>query len=100
MTQADDERFLQIIRSISDFEVMFPLLRGLATARPNSQLVQEAFLEAVLVRGKQIGSFTAQGTYLHVLVWVANNTGTAQPLPAGAGIGKVVGSRPVLTLVA
>jgi hypothetical protein len=37
----------------------------------------------VLVRGKQIGSFTAQGTYLHVLVWVANNTGTAQPLPAG-----------------
>jgi len=37
----------------------------------------------VLVRGKQIGSFTAQGTYLHVLVWVGNNTGTAQPLPAG-----------------
>jgi hypothetical protein len=37
----------------------------------------------VLVRGKQIGNFTAQGTYLHVLVWVANNTGTAQPLPAG-----------------
>jgi len=36
----------------------------------------------VLVLGKQIGSFTAQGTYLHVLVWVANNTGTAQPLPA------------------
>jgi len=37
----------------------------------------------VLVRGKQIGSFTAQGTYLHVLVWVSNNTGTAQPIPAG-----------------
>ena len=37
----------------------------------------------VLVRGKQIGSFTAQGTYLHVLVWIGNNTGTAQPIPAG-----------------
>jgi len=37
----------------------------------------------VLVRGKQIGSFTAQGTYLHILVWVSNNTGTAQPIPAG-----------------
>jgi hypothetical protein len=36
----------------------------------------------VLVRGKQIGSFTAQGTYLHILVWVGNNTGTAQPIPA------------------
>lgn len=37
----------------------------------------------VLVLGKQIGSFTAQGTYLHVLVWVGNNTGTAQQIPAG-----------------
>ena len=36
----------------------------------------------VLVLGKQVGSFTAKGTYLHVLVWVANNTGTAQPIPA------------------
>ena len=54
MTAADEERFLQIVRSISDFEVMFPLLRGLATGRPNSVQVQEAFLEAVLVRGKQM----------------------------------------------
>jgi hypothetical protein len=37
----------------------------------------------VLVLGKQVGSFTAQGTYLHVLVWVGNNTGTAQAIPAG-----------------
>ena len=36
-----------------------------------------------VVLGKQVGSFTAQGTYVHVLVWVGNNTGTAQPLPAG-----------------
>jgi hypothetical protein len=37
----------------------------------------------VVVLGKQVGSFTAQGTFVHVLVWVGNNTGTAQPLPAG-----------------
>jgi len=37
----------------------------------------------VLVLGKQVGSFTAQGTYLHILVWVGNNSGTAQPIPAG-----------------
>jgi hypothetical protein len=36
----------------------------------------------VLVLGKQVGNFTAQGTYIHVLVWVANNTGSDQPLPA------------------
>jgi hypothetical protein len=32
--------------------------------------------------GRQIGSFTAQGTYIHVLAWAANNTGSAQPVPA------------------
>jgi hypothetical protein len=36
----------------------------------------------VLVLGKQVGSFTAQGTYVHVLVWVTNNTGADAPLPA------------------
>jgi hypothetical protein len=35
-----------------------------------------------VVLGKQVGGSTANGTYVHVLVWVANNTGTAQPLPA------------------
>jgi hypothetical protein len=34
------------------------------------------------VLGNQIGSFTANGTYVHVLVWVANNTGQDQPIPA------------------
>jgi hypothetical protein len=67
-----------------------------AAANPNAQPVNIGTLldtngwsytypdaSFVLVRGKQIGSFTAQGTYLHVLVWVGNNTGTAQPIPAG-----------------
>jgi hypothetical protein len=36
-----------------------------------------------VVLGKQVGGSTAQGTYIHVLAWVANNTGAAQPLPAG-----------------
>lgn len=33
--------------------------------------------------GKQAGGFTAQGTYVHVLMVVANNTGSDQPVPAG-----------------
>jgi hypothetical protein len=32
--------------------------------------------------GSQVGNFTAQGTFLHVLVFVQNNTGTAQQVPA------------------
>jgi hypothetical protein len=67
-----------------------------AAANPNIQLVDVgAELQAngwvytfpnanyVVVVGKQVGSFTAQGNYVHVLVNVANNTGTDQPIPAG-----------------
>jgi hypothetical protein len=36
----------------------------------------------VLVLGKQVGNFTAKGTYVHVLVFVSNNTGADQPVPA------------------
>jgi hypothetical protein len=66
-----------------------------ASANPNLQLVDiGAQLSAngwgytypnanyVVVLGKQVGAFTAQGSYVHVLVVVANNTGTDQPLPA------------------
>jgi hypothetical protein len=35
-----------------------------------------------LVRGKQVGRFTAQGTYIAITVWVKNNTGKLQPIPA------------------
>jgi hypothetical protein len=34
------------------------------------------------ILGKQAGGQTAQGTYLHVLAWTANNTGTSGPMPA------------------
>jgi hypothetical protein len=35
-----------------------------------------------VVLGNQVGDFTASGTFLHVLAFVQNNTGTGQPLPA------------------
>ena len=67
-----------------------------ASANPNLQVVPIGQqLEAngwaytypdpnyVLVIGKQAGNFTAQGTYVHILAVVTNNTGTNQPLPAG-----------------
>lgn len=67
-----------------------------ASANPNLQVVPVGTtLEAngwaytypdpnfVLIVGKQAGGATAQGTYVHVLALVTNNTGTSQPLPAG-----------------
>src|SRR5262249_19064987 len=51
---ADEQRLLGFIRGLGQFDVMFPLLRTLATACQNSTLVQEAFLEAVLVQTKTL----------------------------------------------
>ncbi|MEN9937427.1 MAG: hypothetical protein RLZZ387_4006 [Chloroflexota bacterium] len=35
-----------------------------------------------VVLGNQAGGFTASGTFVHILAFVQNTTGTAQPLPA------------------
>lgn len=56
--------------------------------------------------GRQVGNFTAEkGTFLHVLVFVANNTGTAQPLPRDFFVlkdaqGQVYQARPEVSSVA
>jgi tetratricopeptide (TPR) repeat protein len=54
VTPMDEQRLLQFIRGLGQFDVVFPLLRTLATACPSSALVQEAFLEAVLVQAKKL----------------------------------------------
>jgi tetratricopeptide (TPR) repeat protein len=50
----DEQRLLGFIRGLGQFDVVFPLLRTLATACPNSLPVQEAFLEAGLVQAKKL----------------------------------------------
>lgn len=52
-----------------------------------------------VILGPQQGSFTTQGTYVLVLVHVANNTGTRQPVPADFFVlkdaqGRVYEARP------
>ncbi|HEU5089967.1 MAG TPA: hypothetical protein VFT99_21075, partial [Roseiflexaceae bacterium] len=49
--------------------------------------------------GNQAGGQTAQGEFVHVLVFVANNTGNAQPIPADFFVlkdsqGRVFAARP------
>jgi hypothetical protein len=36
----------------------------------------------VVLLGQNAGGQTAQGTFVHVLAWIANGTGTNQPMPA------------------
>ncbi|ABU56664.1 tetratricopeptide repeat protein [Roseiflexus castenholzii] len=56
--------------------------------------------------GPKVGNFTAeQGTFLHVLVFVANNTGTNQPLPRDFFVlkdaqGRVYQARPEVSSAA
>jgi tetratricopeptide (TPR) repeat protein len=53
LSAADEQRLLEFIRGLGQFEVVFPLLRTLATASPHSTLIQEAYLEAVLVQARK-----------------------------------------------
>ncbi|HYT87483.1 MAG TPA: tetratricopeptide repeat protein [Gemmataceae bacterium] len=54
MAPMEEQRLLEFIRGLGQFDVIFPLLRTLATAAPHSPVVQEAFLEAVLVQAKKL----------------------------------------------
>src|SRR5207248_2012272 len=51
---ADEQRLLKVIRSLGQLDTVHTLLKTLASARPNSQPVREAYVEAVLVKGKEL----------------------------------------------
>jgi tetratricopeptide (TPR) repeat protein len=50
----DEQRILQLVRSLGQLDIALSLLEKLARARPRSPAVQEAYLEAALVRGKDL----------------------------------------------
>src|SRR5262249_29554379 len=54
MSPADEQRLLQLLRGIGQFDATYPLLAALARARPRSLPAQEAHLEAVLVQSKNL----------------------------------------------
>jgi tetratricopeptide (TPR) repeat protein len=52
LTPEDERRLLAVLRSLGQLDTVHSLLQTLAVARPRSAAVQEAFVEAVLVKGK------------------------------------------------
>jgi tetratricopeptide (TPR) repeat protein len=50
----DERRLLQVVRSLGQLDTVHLLLQALAAARPRSAAVQEAYVEAVLVKGKSL----------------------------------------------
>lgn len=51
---SDETRLLQVVRSLGQLDTVLTLLKALADARPRSAPVREAYIEAVLVKGKEL----------------------------------------------
>jgi Flp pilus assembly protein TadD len=54
LTPADEQRLLKLVRSLGQLDTVHLLLGTLSQARPRSAAVREAYLEAVLVKGKEL----------------------------------------------
>jgi len=54
LTTADEQRLLQLLRSLSQLDTVHMLLKGLTEARPRSAALREAYFEVVLVKAKEL----------------------------------------------
>ncbi len=54
LTPNDEQRLLKVIRSLGQLDTVHTLLKTLSEARPRSAVVREAYIEAVLVKGKTL----------------------------------------------
>jgi Flp pilus assembly protein TadD len=63
----EEQRILQLVRSLGQLDIALSLLQTLARARPRSPAIQEAYLEAALARGKELFDRSAWSTAEHFL---------------------------------
>jgi tetratricopeptide (TPR) repeat protein len=54
LTANDEQRLLKVLRSLGQLDTVHTLMKALADARPRSATVREAYLEAVLVKAKEL----------------------------------------------
>jgi len=54
LTPADEQRLLRVVRSLGQLDTVHTLLKTLTEARPRSGPVREAYIESVLVKGKEL----------------------------------------------
>jgi tetratricopeptide (TPR) repeat protein len=54
MAPGDEQRLLKILRSLGQLDIVHALLQTLAEARPRSAAAREAYVEAVLVKAKEL----------------------------------------------
>jgi len=54
LTPADEQRLLQLLRSLGQLDIVHSLLKALIEVRPRSAAAREAYLEATLVKAKEL----------------------------------------------
>jgi tetratricopeptide (TPR) repeat protein len=54
LTAVDEQRLLEVLRSLGQLDTVHALLKALTEARPRSTAVREAYLEALLVKAKEL----------------------------------------------
>ena len=54
LTPADEQRLLQVVRSLGQLDTVHTLLKALSDARPRSPAVRDAYVEAGIVKAKTL----------------------------------------------
>lgn len=95
LNASQEQRLLQLLARL-EFEVAFPLLRELARVRPGSHAVQEAYLEALLLEGRQFidrGNWEQARDLLapHARAAAEPSTGNVPPKPAHIALLNMLG---------
>jgi tetratricopeptide (TPR) repeat protein len=80
MTSAEEQRLVQLARSLGQIDTALTLLKTLAAARRGSAAVQEAYLEAVLVKGRTLMERCSWGEAKRVLSPLLRHRGTSRSL--------------------
>jgi Flp pilus assembly protein TadD len=79
LTAADEQRLLRVVRSLGQLDTVLALLRALVEARPRSTTVREAYIDAVLVKAKELIDRFAWVEAESLLQPLARDRGASRP---------------------
>jgi tetratricopeptide (TPR) repeat protein len=80
MTADEEQRLLQVVRSLGQLDTAHTLLKALAATRTNSPEVQEAHVEVVLVKARQLLDRGATGEAERLVNPLVRVRGFARPI--------------------
>jgi tetratricopeptide (TPR) repeat protein len=82
MSAAEEQRLVQLLRSLGQLDTAHNLLKVLAGSRPNSAPLQEAYIEVVLVKARALLDRGGWGEAERLLEPLAGQRGASRPTQA------------------